>query len=133
MSPKEAGIATLLDVAIAGAQKNLLWHVTPYNLLADAIEAQTIKNCVQLWELLEERKQALTSAPLIPVGKSSLTSLSLLRLCNGLLRRLSKAHNTVFCGKILVFLSHTFALKERSGVNLKGRVGIHLIMKRIDI
>jgi len=43
----------------------------------------------------------------------------LLRSCNELLRRLSKAKNTVFCGKILMFLAKVFPLSERSGVNVK--------------
>lgn len=43
-------------------------------------------------------------------------------MCNALLRRLSKTHNSVFCGKILVFLSFTFSLSERSAVNLTGKV-----------
>jgi hypothetical protein len=46
--------------------------------------------------------------------------LVLLRMCNELLRRLSKETNTVFCGRILMFLANTFPLGERSGVNLKG-------------
>ncbi len=44
----------------------------------------------------------------------------MLRLCNELLRRLSKAKNTVFCGRILILLSSVFPLTERSGVNLRG-------------
>ncbi|CAO3569588.1 unnamed protein product [Mortierella alpina] len=46
--------------------------------------------------------------------------LTMLRLCNELLRRLSKAKNTVFCGRILILLSSVFPLTERSGVNLRG-------------
>lgn len=44
----------------------------------------------------------------------------LLRLCNELLRRLSKSEDTVFCGRIFVFLTKSFPLSERSGVNLRG-------------
>lgn len=50
--------------------------------------------------------------------------LTLLRLCNELLRRLSKAKNTVFCGRILMLLSNVFPLGERSGVNLKGEYNV---------
>lgn len=48
-------------------------------------------------------------------------------MCNALLRRLSKTHNSVFCGKILVFLSFTFALSERSAVNLMGKVRTYYV------
>lgn len=46
----------------------------------------------------------------------------LLRLCNELLRRLSKTcrEHAVLGGRILLLLSSTFAINERSGVNLKG-------------
>ncbi|PON58467.1 THO complex, subunit THOC [Parasponia andersonii] len=46
--------------------------------------------------------------------------LVMLRTCNQLLRRLSKANDVVFCGRILMFLAHFFPLSERSAVNIKG-------------
>lgn len=39
-------------------------------------------------------------------------------MCNDLLRRLSKSQNTVFCGRIQLFLTSLFPLSERSGLNL---------------
>jgi len=51
----------------------------------------------------------------------------LLRLCNELLRRLSKAEDTIFCGRILIFLSKSFILGERSGVNLRGEFNVENI------
>jgi len=51
-------------------------------------------------------------------------ALILLRTLNDLLRRLSKmGSNTIFCGRILTFLSGVFPLGERSGVNLRGEYG----------
>jgi THO complex subunit 1 len=51
-------------------------------------------------------------------------ALVLLRTLNDLLRRLSKmGSNTIFCGRILTFLSAVFPLGERSGVNLRGEYG----------
>lgn len=51
-------------------------------------------------------------------------SLFLLRTLNDLLRRLSKmGSTTMFCGRILTFLSGAFPLSERSGVNLRGEYG----------
>lgn len=35
-----------------------------------------------------------------------------------LLRRLSRTQNTIFCGRILVFLAKFFPLTERSGLNV---------------
>lgn len=42
----------------------------------------------------------------------------LLRMCNDLLRRLSRSQNTVFCGRILLFLAKFFPFSERSGLNV---------------
>jgi len=51
-------------------------------------------------------------------------ALIVLRTLNDLLRRLSKMGlNTIFCGRILTFLSAVFPLGERSGVNLRGEYG----------
>lgn len=43
-----------------------------------------------------------------------------LRACNELLRRLSRAEEAVFCGRIFMFLFQGFPLGERSSVNPKG-------------
>ena len=42
----------------------------------------------------------------------------LLRMCNDLLKRLSKTQTTVFSGRIHLFLAKLFPLNEKSGLNL---------------
>jgi THO complex subunit 1 len=49
----------------------------------------------------------------------------MLRTCNDLLRRLSKASATVLCGRILILLAHFFQLSERSALNLSSRTNTH--------
>jgi THO complex subunit 1 len=44
----------------------------------------------------------------------------ILRSCNELLRRLSRAEDTVFCGRVFIFLFQTFPLGDKSSVNLRG-------------
>jgi len=39
-------------------------------------------------------------------------------MCNDLLKRLSKSQNTVFSGRIHLFLAKLFPLNEKSGLNL---------------
>ena len=46
--------------------------------------------------------------------------LAILRACNELLRRLSRAEDTVFCGRVFIFLFQSFPLGDRSSVNLRG-------------
>uniref|UniRef100_A0A0N5APP6 Death domain-containing protein n=1 Tax=Syphacia muris TaxID=451379 RepID=A0A0N5APP6_9BILA len=44
-----------------------------------------------------------------------------LRMCNDLLKRLSRTVNTSFCGQILVLLARALPLCEKSGLNLASR------------
>jgi THO complex subunit 1 len=45
----------------------------------------------------------------------------ILRLCNELLRRLSRAEDPVFCGRVYIFLFRSFPLADKSSVNLRGK------------
>ncbi|XP_016139183.1 THO complex subunit 1-like [Sinocyclocheilus grahami] len=45
-------------------------------------------------------------------------------MCNDLLRRLSKSQNTVFCGRIQLFLARLFPLSEKSGLNLQSQFNL---------
>lgn len=47
-------------------------------------------------------------------------NLIILRSCNELLRRLSRAEDTVFCGRVFIFLFQSFPLGDKSAVNLRG-------------
>ncbi|KAG3160362.1 hypothetical protein PI124_g7687 [Phytophthora idaei] len=125
-TPSSVGVPALLDLCIAGVTSGFLINSTPYKVLEDLMEGQTISTCEKVWELLESRKDKLTTKPafIAEKGRTTKASLCLLRMCNALLRRLSKTHNSVFCGKILVFLSFTFALSERSAVNLTGKANV---------
>lgn len=47
-------------------------------------------------------------------------SLVILRACNELLRRLSRAEDSVFCGRVFIYVFQTFPLHDRSSVNRQG-------------
>jgi THO complex subunit 1 len=47
-------------------------------------------------------------------------SLIILRLCNELLRRLSRAEDTGFCGQVFIYLFQSFPLGDKSSTNLRG-------------
>jgi THO complex subunit 1 len=92
----------------------------PFIVLQDLLEAQTISSCSHIFSWIEERSDRLTDGLVPQKGKA----LILLRTLNDLLRRLSKmGSTTIFCGRILTFLSGVFPLGERSGVNLRGEYG----------
>ena len=54
-------------------------------------------------------------------------NLIILRSCNELLRRLSRAENTVFCGRVFIFLFQSFPLGDKSSVNLRGEYHVQNI------
>ena len=43
-----------------------------------------------------------------------------LRACTELLRKLSRAEDTVFCGRVFIYLFQSFPLGDKSAVNLRG-------------
>lgn len=93
-------------------------QIFPFSALQDLLETQTIISCSHIFSWIESRASRLT------VGLQKGKALILLRTLNDLLRRLSKmGSNTIFCGRILTFLSGVFPLGERSGVNLRGEYG----------
>jgi THO complex subunit 1 len=101
-------------------EKDACEQIFPFNLLYDLLETQTIPSCSHIFSWIESRADRLTEGMIPQKGKA----LVLLRTLNDLLRRLSKmGSTTLFCGRILTFLSQVFPLGERSGVNLRGEYG----------
>ncbi|KAJ8523115.1 hypothetical protein ONZ45_g446 [Pleurotus djamor] len=109
-----------LDLALTFTEHDACEPTFPFVVLQDLLETQTIASCSHIFSWLESRSQRLTVDMVPQKGKA----LYLLRMLNDLLRRLSKmGSNTIFCGRILTFLSTVFPLGERSGVNLRGEYG----------
>ncbi|KAJ3391046.1 hypothetical protein HDU84_006561 [Entophlyctis sp. JEL0112] len=109
-------IPRLLDLALNLADGDALDDVLPLNLIEDISESITIKANEALFDYVETHRARITKNMEPSKGKG----LVLLRFCNEILRRLSKTRHTVFCGRILLFLTGVYPLSERSGVNLKG-------------
>ncbi|KAH0591368.1 hypothetical protein H2248_001446 [Termitomyces sp. 'cryptogamus'] len=115
-----ATLKRLLDVVLAFTEHEECEQTFPFVVLQDLLETQTIASCSHIFAWIEARAARLTVDLKPQKGKA----LILLRSLNDLLRRLSKTGaTTVFCGRILTFLSGVFPLGERSGVNLRGEYG----------
>lgn len=114
-----------LDMALCLAQHHLADASLPLSALEEVLDESTVPACADLFAYAELRAPLLTQEMVPTSGKG----LVLLRLCNKLLRRLSKTHreHAVLAGRVLLLLSSTFAVNERSGVNLKGEFGTSLI------
>ncbi|TCD68305.1 hypothetical protein EIP91_011164 [Steccherinum ochraceum] len=109
-----------LDLILTFTEHDACDAPFPFNVLYDLMETQTISSCSHIFSWIESRADRLTAGMQPQKGKA----LVLLRTLNDLLRRLSKiGGTTMFCGRILTFLSSVYPLGERSGVNLRGEYG----------
>ena len=87
-----------------------------HKLLEDCIDAAPSTSADDWWALVEAHKDALTGDPVIfKAGK-----FILLRLCNSLLKRLSRTRQATLCGRILMFMAASWPLSEKSALNTKG-------------
>ncbi|CAG8514218.1 2991_t:CDS:10 [Diversispora eburnea] len=104
-------------------EKELCEQSLALTILEEIMETQPLDVCEDLFNYLEQNKQRLLVDLKPTVGKG----LILLRVCNELVRRTSKSNNNGFRGRILIFLSNTYALGEVSGVNKGGECNVENI------
>ncbi|KAK7737000.1 hypothetical protein SLS53_006756 [Cytospora paraplurivora] len=83
-------------------------------LLEELLDSQTIPGCRKIFDYLESRRQRIIARNF---GDKKLV---ILRSCNELLRRLSRAEDTAFSGRVFIFLFQSFPLGDKSSVNLRG-------------
>lgn len=83
-------------------------------LIEELLDSQTIAGCRTIFDFLESRRERITAKHF------SSKNLVILRSCNELLRRLSRAEDTAFCGRVFIFMFQSFPLGDRSSVNLRG-------------
>ncbi|KAI1315033.1 hypothetical protein EDD11_001372 [Mortierella claussenii] len=109
-----------LDLSLRCVELGLIDQIMPLTYLEEVLEFQTVETSEVIYGYLKQRKERLTGG----TNPTQALSLVLLRLSNDLLRRLSKAKNTVFSGRILMLLASVFPIAERSGVNLTGHFNV---------
>jgi hypothetical protein len=100
-----------------GIRPALTVKKVPFLLLEDTFECQSCAILPELWStLLLPLAPVLTSEVLFSAGKNML-----LRMCNSLLRRLSRTCQTELVGSIKMFLASAFPINDPSAVNLQRR------------
>lgn len=106
-------VTTVTKICIDGVKSGLCSPTLPVNVLSDSFDMLTIKQGLHLFSFVEAN---------VAIWKEDIffshCKTAVLRMCNDLLRRLSRSQNTVFCGRILLFLARFFPFSERSGLNL---------------
>lgn len=103
----------IVQFAIQTARKGFCSPGQPIILLSDMFDVLTLANCETLFKTVEKEVSTWRETVFFMSCKNNL-----LRICNDLLRRLSRTQNTVFCGRILLFLAKFFPFSERSGLNV---------------
>ncbi|CRG92773.1 THO complex subunit 1 [Talaromyces islandicus] len=83
-------------------------------LIEELLDSQTVEGCRKVFDYLESRREINTAKHF------ESKKLIILRSCNELLRRLSRAEDTVFCGRVFIYMFQSFPLGDKSSVNLRG-------------
>ena len=99
-----------------GARDEAVVIACPLTLLEDLCDCAVLKDCELIFDYVESK---LTDWLAPPFKTSILFKNTMLRFCNSIKRRLSKSQDTIFTGRILMFLAAVTPLTDRSGVNLK--------------
>nr|CAG4640713.1 EOG090X0324 [Eulimnadia texana] len=108
-----AKLEVLVQFSIDEAKEEICSATLPVILLTDAFDSLTLDTCEKLFSLVESKVSVWKQDIFFNSCKNNL-----LRMCNDLLRRLSRSQNTIFCGRILLFLAKFFPFSERSGLNV---------------
>jgi hypothetical protein len=133
----EAYAAQLVGVCVAYARYEASHNIrdgtaprvvlcVPFKLLEDALDASSVSGCGFWWAQVEHYYEALTHTTLFQRGK-----FVLLRLCNSLLRRLSRTRHAELCGRVharvylalyLSTLAYRFSYSlQQLGLSLRNR------------
>lgn len=106
-------IELLITLSISCCREDITTSMIPVILLSDVLDTVTLDQCEELFKYVEDNVTIWKEKWFFQSGKNNL-----LRVCNDLLKRFSRAQNTVFCGRILLFLATFFPFSERSGLNI---------------
>ncbi|XP_030760577.1 THO complex subunit 1 [Sitophilus oryzae] len=106
-------LKSFVEFSIESCRKFLSTPTIPVILLGDIFDTLTLDTCQGMFGFIEDNVHVWKEELFFTGCKNNL-----LRLCNDLLRRLSRTTATVFCGKILLFLAKFFPFSERSGLNI---------------
>lgn len=112
--PEFVRIWDLLDLLLLCRELGQCEPILAFYLIEELLDSQTTDGCRVVFDYLESRRERLVQQDFHK------TNLALLRSCNELLKRLSRAEDAVFCGRIFFYLFQTFPLGDKSSVNLRG-------------
>lgn len=110
---KTENVKSLITLSISACRNDIATAMTPVVLMSDVFDTVTLDQCERLFSYVEGNVIVWKENWFFTACKNNL-----LRMCNDLLKRFSRAQNTVFCGRIQLFLATFFPFSERSGLNI---------------
>ncbi|EKD17871.1 uncharacterized protein L3040_004409 [Drepanopeziza brunnea f. sp. 'multigermtubi'] len=113
-SPSFVNIWNLLDIMSILSDDDKTEPAVMVWLVEELFDSQTVAGCRKIFDYLESRRERIIAKYF------DSKKLVILRSCNELLRRLSRAEDTAFCGRVFIFLFQSFPLGDKSSVNLRG-------------
>lgn len=113
-SPAFVRVWDLLDILLVSGDRGYSSAELACYLIEELLDSQTTTGCRKVFDYLESRRERLVAKDFHK------KNLIFLRSCNELLRRLSRAEDAIFCGRVFFFLFQTFPLGDKSAVNLRG-------------
>ncbi|AEO69581.1 9488df5f-fb33-4ec4-854b-57beee312a39 [Thermothielavioides terrestris] len=113
-SPAFVKVWNLFDILSLLSDCELCDPALLFWLVEELLDSQTIAGCRKVFDFLESRRERITAKHF------KQKQLVILRTCNELLRRLSRALDPAFCGRVFIFMFQSFPLGDKSSVNLRG-------------
>ncbi|KAJ2644802.1 hypothetical protein GGF44_000404 [Coemansia sp. RSA 1694] len=111
-------IAGLIDIATEFSDSGTTDASLVFTLLEEAMDMVSVAVACELFGHIERRASVLRRNMTATGGKGII----MLKMCNSLLRRIPHSTMSEFAGRVQLFVANSFALSERSGVNLRGDI-----------
>uniref|UniRef100_A0A0R3RVL8 Death domain-containing protein n=1 Tax=Elaeophora elaphi TaxID=1147741 RepID=A0A0R3RVL8_9BILA len=121
---QESLLRQLLAVTFQAAKEDFCAKGTTVAVMQDVFDVSLVKRCEELFAIVEDNLPQWKMGIFYEPCKNMI-----LRMCNDLLKRLSRTVDTSFCGRILVLLAHALPLCEKSGLNLVSHFNLDNITK----
>jgi THO complex subunit 1 len=113
-SPEFVEIWNILDMTVVLAESSQCESSLVLTLVELLMDSQTLQGCRTVFDYLESRRERLIK------DLTNAQGLIILRTCNELLRRLSRAEDISFSGRVFIFMFQSFPMGDKGTVNLRG-------------
>ncbi|KAE9551866.1 hypothetical protein FO519_004915 [Halicephalobus sp. NKZ332] len=101
---------------VALAKEDLCPKALTVTVMQDLLECSPKNKCAEIFTIVENHIDIWKSQEFFDVCKNNV-----LRMCNDLLKRLSRTIDTQFCGRVNILLARSLPLFEKSGLNITGQ------------